>query len=728
MSFLSLGMLLFGLTAAVPVLLHLHHRRKRVVTDFSTNRFFTEAIQRAQRRLQLRRLLLLLLRVAACLLLAAALARPMVDWGGIGIGHAGRRDLVVLLDDSLSMQAGGDEGETGAVSAYDRARSLAVQALSALAPGDRAAVVTLSGRPVAGGGDAAPGLTADVRRLADATAALPPAEAAGDAAAALARAGRLLRHSDERARLVLAATDLQRGDWRHSAWPPPPRPTAGLLAVTGPPPGRNVVLAGLRFPHGEPVVRQPALLVARVINYAPASVEADVVLTVDGAGAEQRRVTLPGGGETELDFPLVFEKEGEHRLAVTAAYADALPADNTRYRTVRVGPPPAVLFVDGPAAQPGAASAVFYLERAVRALGGGDPVLPVALVSGAALGDARLDEYRVIVLNANARPPDSAVDRLRRFVTAGGGLLLVCGEGADTEWFNRTLGPGGNGAPGGPAPSGLGRVVSRTAPRTPTRIGEIDMRHPVFERLGGVREGALAGVVIHKIYAAAPAPGARVIAATDTWQPLLLDRTYGEGRVLQITTSPVPDWSNLAQRKVFLPLVSHVLRYLAEDPGPPPAGETGRALEAPLEGWEPGRKAAVLLPDGSRAAAAVRLRGGHPVMHLAAPHVSQAGFYRVLTLEADDAEKARGPALAVNTPPAESVPGRLDPAEAERRAGAWGLRVRGAGGADTDDTLTADLLERSRVRRGVWAPLLWVVLAAVIVEPLIANRIVRSEP
>jgi len=152
MTLLSPLALFFGLTALVPLILHLYQRRQRTVILFSTNRFFTDSVIRSQRRLRLRRLLLLLLRMAACALLALALAKPILSLADFGRGHEGHRDLVILLDDSLSMQAGsmnsaGGASGTGAPNAYshfDRARKAALDALDELTSGDRAAVVTLA--------------------------------------------------------------------------------------------------------------------------------------------------------------------------------------------------------------------------------------------------------------------------------------------------------------------------------------------------------------------------------------------------------------------------------------------------------------------------------------------------------------------------------------------------------------------------------------------------------
>ena len=62
-SFLSPLFLIGALAAAVPILLHLFHRKTDVVIDFSAVSLLTKAPVQHHRRRQLRELILLVLRV-----------------------------------------------------------------------------------------------------------------------------------------------------------------------------------------------------------------------------------------------------------------------------------------------------------------------------------------------------------------------------------------------------------------------------------------------------------------------------------------------------------------------------------------------------------------------------------------------------------------------------------------------------------------------------------------
>src|SRR6185437_11611465 len=92
---------LAGLAAiAVPVIIHLIHRERKVVVEFPSLMFLQRIPYKSVRRQKIRHLLLLLLRCFAILLLVAAFARPFFQHRKAVISGTGARELVVLLDRS----------------------------------------------------------------------------------------------------------------------------------------------------------------------------------------------------------------------------------------------------------------------------------------------------------------------------------------------------------------------------------------------------------------------------------------------------------------------------------------------------------------------------------------------------------------------------------------------------------------------------------------------------
>src|SRR2546421_10742351 len=99
---------LAGLGAlAIPVIIHLINREKRVVVQFPSLMFLHKIPYRSIRRQKIRHLLLLLLRCLALLLFVAAFARPWFERSlHMGAASSAAREVVVLIDRSYSMGYG----------------------------------------------------------------------------------------------------------------------------------------------------------------------------------------------------------------------------------------------------------------------------------------------------------------------------------------------------------------------------------------------------------------------------------------------------------------------------------------------------------------------------------------------------------------------------------------------------------------------------------------------
>src|SRR5687767_7825466 len=137
-SFLSPLFLVAAVAAAVPILLHLFHRKSEVVIDFPAVRLLTRAPVQQHRRRRLRELLLLALRVAALLLLALSFARPYFA----GAAAPDSAPLTVIaVDTSMSMTAPGQMARARAAASRAASAAPASHALALIGFGDAASVI-----------------------------------------------------------------------------------------------------------------------------------------------------------------------------------------------------------------------------------------------------------------------------------------------------------------------------------------------------------------------------------------------------------------------------------------------------------------------------------------------------------------------------------------------------------------------------------------------------------
>jgi hypothetical protein len=126
---------LLGLAAiGLPVYIHLLRKHVTTPLPFSSLMFFERGTQSSTRHRRLRYLLLFSLRAALLLLLVLAFANPFISLAGAG--KSGTL-LLLVVDDSFSMKAGGHFAE---------AKQAALQVLASRPRAQRAAVMALGGR------------------------------------------------------------------------------------------------------------------------------------------------------------------------------------------------------------------------------------------------------------------------------------------------------------------------------------------------------------------------------------------------------------------------------------------------------------------------------------------------------------------------------------------------------------------------------------------------------
>ena len=111
MTFLN-PLVLLGLTAAaIPVILHLLNLRKLKTVDFSTLRFIKELQKTSIRNLKTQQIILLILRTLIVICCVLAFSRPTIESSIPVIGSHAKTSIIVILDNTLSMDvsdAGGN--------------------------------------------------------------------------------------------------------------------------------------------------------------------------------------------------------------------------------------------------------------------------------------------------------------------------------------------------------------------------------------------------------------------------------------------------------------------------------------------------------------------------------------------------------------------------------------------------------------------------------------------
>jgi len=685
-------------TAAIPIIIHLIHRRKARPIPFSTLMFLRLSNERVVRRKRLREMLLLLLRCAFLVLLALAFAGPVMR-GNVS-GPSPSVHAVIVLDDSYSMQCVHE-----AQSSFDRAREAGAAIVEAMPRASEVAVLSSSGLAIW----EIPKLSPNLLQVKRAIASAAPSARASTMPSALARAAAILDASEWPNRELYVITDLQRRAWPEGDDSPSGFEGMDVAVVDcGASTLENIAVADLSASHETTAGVAELKFTTLLRNAGPAARDVGVGLRF-GPTPELRSVetvSVPPGGSARAILRETIPDD-EWLTGCVEAAPDALAIDNTRYFAVEAQGRVPVLLVG--AAGPMSDDTIF-LRAALEVPGSPYRVFAVSTVD---LPGIKLDEYAVIIAG---QMPDLDVpnaDALRRFVEAGGGLVLFLGRAVAIGDYNALFASRDDAPP--LVPARLGRVVE-----TPDedRVGweNVDLEHPVFEIFAGAMANELrfvrtqTFVTLQGLDGGGTPPDLRVLVEYTNGEPAVVEGHCGSGKAMLFTTACDGKWSNLPLRASFLPVLHRTVAYLAKsDSAPTDTRLVGQPITLVLAGRTDAVAVEIVSPDGRRHGIESVFDGTRNQARFDATDLP--GLYEI---EAD-AEISVPQIVALNVDPSESDLERMP--EAKLAAYFPGAQFRVTAGTERIGT------ETLRRHEGVklWSSILAFLVAVVLLESILAS-------
>ncbi len=727
LTFLS-PLFLIGLaSAAIPLVIHLTRSRRTKRMQFSTTRFFTDQFLRSYRMSQVKELLLLLVRMALFALLATALAKPLVRPPGGQVLFGQSRSVVFVIDNSASM--GYVEDGT---SQLDRARDAARQVLDTLEPGNTAAVV-LAARRAAGPEILFPEPTPELSDVRQSIDRALPTTFGTDLSGAVSVARRILQSSQSDSKEIYVFSDLQATGWdatepealRHDD------PLVFLVRIR-PADVHNAGVTAVQHAAARPMLGVPFAIRAAIRNDGSDSRTITARLFVDGERhpVGERSVELAANRWQIVRFHHAFAKGGWHWGKVTID-ADNLAADNERFFAGEVQDSIRVLAVNGAPSSVLRSDELFFFRTALSVGPEGESPVRVDVASPVNLESAKLADFPLVVLANVESLSATAVEQLEHYADGGGNVLVFLGDKVDADSYNRSF-TGPARLNGGLLPARLGELVNYSprarSPATGAALADsldsafvaaVDYDHPALATFEDPKFGNLSSVAFRSFYRLEPTAAATVLMRANATnspagEPLLVERQFGQGRVMLFASTIDRDWTNFPVRPSYLPWIYRLTSYLAQERlAKLPIVTTGSRVAIPFSAGEGLPQVQVKKPDGTTGHAVI---GNDPERPLEFTDTSEPGVYTIAEQGQDAAPKL----FVANLDGDES---RFEPLleSPQELAELFANNPRVALVADPTRVTEASLEARGGF--SLWDAILVVVLAIALFEPWLANRI-----
>lgn len=701
-----------GLTVAgiaVPVLIHLLSRFRSQPESWAAMELLRRAMVVRARRIRFEDLLLLLLRCLALALAGLAFARPALKSSGASGG--GRAGIVLALDASFSMQH-----KPGLRSRFDLAIERAGGVLSTLSPGDPVTIALLGSRPRVLLRNAAydPDQVQNVLKSAAAF------DEGLNVELCLGELDRLVDETRAASRECYVITDFHAGHWAdvsegaRQAMASIRKKGSLFLVPVAARDTENVAITRLALASGVLRKNTMARYVVDVRNAGRVPLSGvPVQLFMDKTAIDQRVIDRIEPGRTESASLFAnFDAPGTFVMSARLG-EDSLPADNVRYSVAGIRDSVSVLCVDGDPSGTPSKGETDFLAAALSPGGsaGGEGGAAGVRVDTIAAGDlqiGKLAAYNIVVLANVGEVIREQAMALADFVRHGGGLIVFLGDKVNAEQANSRL-QDRQGEPILPA-----TLVTAAPAASPEgwRLASDMPDHALTRMLRALPEEQRAGIRVDRYIKAVPAKDASVLLTlAPGGDPLLLERSLGRGKVLLVTTTADRQWTDLPIHPAYLMLVQQAVMHLTRVATETPV-TVAEPLTFPLSPEEDARVVTVIDPKGEEITVRVEDVAGGKVAAL--PHADSAGAYEARVMPGvagikavANVDAAESDIVALQGESLNAVVARL-PARLVRE------------GEDI-----ATIVKESRSGRELWRLLLWMALAVLVVESVLARRFVR---
>jgi hypothetical protein len=531
MQFLYPQFLFALLTLGIPIIIHLFNFRRYKKIFFSNVRFLTSVQREHHSRNRLKNLLLLLLRLLALACIIIAFAQPFLPRQN-KLVNPGKKYVAIYLDNSFSMRNTAAEGELleiGKRQAIDIAKSYKEGDAFQLVTNDfelkhqrwynRNEFIQLIQ-------EVQPGPV--FRQMKDIT----------------ARVQEGFRKAETDNRVAYYISDFQRNMLSGDIKPDSTIHTniIHLTAVKK----ANLYIDSVWTDGSLMQLKQNAIMHVRIVNSSDAAVdESTATLTINGKQKAIANFGVAAGGQTEIQMNFSVSDPGQNNGVVTI---DDYPVtfDNQFFFSFYVDESLPILVINGSGSDP----------RLMRALTR-EPYFKVNEVSEGAIDFSSFDKYDFIILNQPRDVASGVVVAIKDYLDKQGNVLVVPSENPDDIASLNTL----------LAETGAGQLGM--AREYNAGIKEIDIHNPFFQALFEKAPKNIAMPTVKKYYPLERNAASRSVALLQlsNGDPFLAMTPVGKGYIFTFATPPAPEWSNLQEHNLYLPLLYRMSLFRSSSDG-----------------------------------------------------------------------------------------------------------------------------------------------------------------
>lgn len=683
MAFLNPLFLLGLFAAAVPLLIHLWSRRQAVTVDFSSIMFLVAAHRQNVRRLQLKQLLILLLRMLIIALIALALARPFLTLGLPLAAVRAKTDVVIVLDNSYSMQYEDVDGVW-----FDKAKSVASDVLRSLRHGDSATLILMSDIPQV----VFRQLTPDIDSV---IAAIQTAESSfrsTNAQPSLELAHELLSESKQQNKEIYIVSDFAKNGWEDLGVIPNRSGSRIVLLPVRKRVAHNTFVEETAPSHQLIGIDLPFYMNTTIHNQSDTPIEqTTLTYVVDDQKKKTQTFSVDANESIMTKITHTFSNPGTHTGFIELT-DDRLNTDNRRYFAYDVLGEIRVLCVSEKTEYLSLALNPLTHKQTTGALVKSSMIQPTNCTP-AMFDTYPLQDFDIVLIADISKLSPASNVQVQEFIRQGKHVIAFASENNKQSWL----------------PVQIGQSMTWQAPQ---KVRKYDETHPIFEIFPDNVLAGQYGPQFYQSLSVTPTSDSKIIAWYGDDTPFLIHRRAGRGNILLFNCS-IQQQTNSNEFLVnpyFLPLIQQCVLYVMSN-------ATQRNITVGDTYFtsypqHPGERAWIKRLDANESdAMSVVVIGEDGTMRYDLSN--EPGIYQV---EVKAKDRLYRDFFAVNTPSTEADLTPISLQQASERVNAQAEITTETGVLDTEE------LDIRRHGREIWGELLILAVCLLLIEGFLSNR------
>jgi hypothetical protein len=556
--------ILWGLAAvSIPIIIHIFNLRKTKKIEFSTLMFLKEIQQSKYKKIKLKQLLILLCRIAMIIFLVLAFSRPF-ETGYLGAGEKARSSVLLILDNSFSMQtraAGGSD--------FDLAKKKISETTRLLDQNDEVFFTTVSG--INNSWVNVP--YKNFNDLKDSVSGAKVSDVTRDLNEVLYYANKIISSASNPYKEIFLFTDGQKtfieGTNRTLYKEEFDRLTNINFVLCGSRNANNISLDTINtvtkiFERNRNVKFKCTINNRNNFNVSNKSV---ILNFENGKYKDEKNVDIPSNSSVDVEFnfiPYITEFAGGYVEIVQSEIADdEIVNDNKRYFSFRIPDKINLLLVSSESSELDYIKLALYSSEELMRDSSNNRVdfFNIKQIDASSLSAEDLKKYDCVVLDDYPSYSSSTADMLFKYVQSGGGVIIYPGRNINTRNYNETLMKRFDFPPIG---GNYGSIEGSAA----YVFDKIDLNHPVFEGIFKASETDRTNITKEspKIkYGIELLSGNNTISLIrlNNEKSFLNEYSSGKGKIFIYSVSPDMEDSDFPEVNLFSPLTVRSILYLS---------------------------------------------------------------------------------------------------------------------------------------------------------------------